>query len=476
RAEEALKESEERFRVAQEFSPDGFTILRPVRDDQGLIVDFIWIYENETIARLNGTDSKAVVGKRLLDMFPGHRGSQFFEAYQQVADTGKSRIMESSYQGESISTLTWFRTVIFSMGVDIAILAQNITERKIAEEAIKISEDKFRKVFSTSPDSININRLDDGMYVAINNGFTQSTGYTEEDVEGKTSKELNIWDNSDDRKKLIEGLKTDGIVKNLEARFRKKNGDVNFGLMSASVIDLNGIPHIISITRDISERKKAEEIIRESERKFRETVENLQEGYYKCTIDGILIEHNPAFCEILGFESDNDLSGVKLPDFWQNPEDREVYLKEMEKEGYIKNYTVNAKKTNGEKMYILVNSHLLKDTEDKYIGIEGTIVDLTERKQAEEALKASEVKYKNLIETMPEGFYRSTPEGYFVDVNPAIVKMLGFENKEELMKINIPDELYFSRDERIDGVNYNIDFVPDTEIYRLKKKDGSEIW
>jgi PAS domain S-box-containing protein len=353
---------------------------------------------------------------------------------------------------------------------------QDITERKMAEVAIKISEEKFRKVFSTSPDSININRLDDGMYIAINSGFTQSTGYTDEDVKGKTSIDINIWDNPDDRKKLIEGLKSDGLVKNLEARFRKKNGEVNYGLMSASVIDLNGMPHIISITRDITDRKKAEEVIRDSERKFRETVENLQEGYYKCTVDGILLEHNPAFCEILGFNSDKDLSGVRLPDFWQNPADREVYLKDMAKAGYIKNYTINAKKTNDEKMYILVNSHFLKDDNEKYTGIEGTIVDLTERKQAEEALKESEIKYRNLIETMPEGFYRSKPEGFFIDVNPAIVKMLGYDNKEELMKVNIPEELYFSRDERIDGVNYNIDFVPDTDVYRLKKKDGSEIW
>jgi PAS domain S-box-containing protein len=353
---------------------------------------------------------------------------------------------------------------------------QDITERKMAEEAIKISEEKFRKVFSTSPDSININRLDDGMYVAINNGFTQSTGYTEEDVEGKTSKELNIWDNPDDRKKLIEGLKSDGIVKNLEARFRKKNGDVNYGLMSASIIDLNGVPHIISITRDITDRKEAEEVIQESERKFRETVENLQEGYYKCTIDGILLEHNPAFCEILGFDSDKNLIGVKLPDFWQNPDDRDVYLKEMTKVGYIKNYTVNAKNNSEEKMHILVNSHFLKDDNGNFNGIEGTIVDLTEQKRAEDALRESEAKYRNLIETMPEGFYRSKPEGYFIDVNPAIVKMLGYESTEELLKVNIPEELYFTKDERIDGVNYNIDFVPDTDIYRLKKKDGSEIW
>ncbi len=132
--EAALKESEERFRVAQELSPDGFTILRPVRDEKGRIVDFTWVYENAAVARMNGTDPKEVIGRRLLELFPGHRGSPFFNAYRQVAETGRQIIMEARYQGETIVKPTWFRIVVVSMGGDIAVLAQDITGRKTAEE------------------------------------------------------------------------------------------------------------------------------------------------------------------------------------------------------------------------------------------------------------------------------------------------------------------------------------------------------
>ncbi|MEI7638008.1 MAG: histidine kinase dimerization/phosphoacceptor domain -containing protein [Syntrophus sp. (in: bacteria)] len=139
RAEKALQESEERFRVAQELSPDGFTILRPVRDSRGRVIDFTWVYENSAIARLNGTDPNSIVGMRLLDLFPGHRGTAILDTYQEVAESGESRIMEVQYQGESIPTPTWFRIVVVSMGSDIAILAQNITERRQAEEQVKSS-------------------------------------------------------------------------------------------------------------------------------------------------------------------------------------------------------------------------------------------------------------------------------------------------------------------------------------------------
>jgi PAS domain S-box-containing protein len=135
--EEALSQSEERFRIAQELSPDGFTILRPVCDPQGRLIDFTWVYENLAIARMNGTDPQTIVGQRLLERFPGHAHSPFFEAFRQVAETGESRILEASYQGESIPDLTWFRTAVVPIGKDIAILTQDISERKRAEGALQ---------------------------------------------------------------------------------------------------------------------------------------------------------------------------------------------------------------------------------------------------------------------------------------------------------------------------------------------------
>jgi len=136
RTEKAMNESEKRFRVAQEISPDGFTILRPVRDTSGQIIDFAWVYENQTIARINGTDSMDVVGKRLLDLFPSHRGTIVFETYLEVANTGKTQILDEVYAGEVVSVPTWLRIVIVSMGEDIAILAQDITLRKQSEQKL----------------------------------------------------------------------------------------------------------------------------------------------------------------------------------------------------------------------------------------------------------------------------------------------------------------------------------------------------
>ncbi|HAW51739.1 MAG TPA: hypothetical protein DCX54_05330, partial [Flavobacteriales bacterium] len=120
------------------------------------------------------------------------------------------------------------------------------------------SEERFRLAFHTSPDSISINRLKDGLYVDINEGFSNITGYSREEIIGKTSLEVNIWGNQKDRDKLVNELIENGYVNNLEALFRMKDGRIITGLMSARIITLNNTLNIIAVTREIETIKKAE--------------------------------------------------------------------------------------------------------------------------------------------------------------------------------------------------------------------------
>jgi PAS domain S-box-containing protein len=139
-----------------------------------------------------------------------------------------------------------------------------VTDRRRAEETLRDSEERFRVAFRTSPDAININRLSDGLYVDINEGFTALTGYTRADVIGKTSLEIDIWVDPADRARLVADLREKGRVSNLEAPFRFKDGRVRVGLMSARVLMLDGAPHVLSVTRDITERVHLEELMRQS--------------------------------------------------------------------------------------------------------------------------------------------------------------------------------------------------------------------
>jgi PAS domain S-box-containing protein len=134
------------------------------------------------------------------------------------------------------------------------------------ERNLRLSEEKFSTAFRVSPDSININQLSDGLYVDLNDGFSAMSGYTAAEAIGRTSNDLNIWVNPGDRARLVAELMDRGVVNELEAPFRCKDGSIRTGIMSAKLIDIVGETCILSITHDVTERKQAEESLRKLEK------------------------------------------------------------------------------------------------------------------------------------------------------------------------------------------------------------------
>jgi diguanylate cyclase (GGDEF)-like protein/PAS domain S-box-containing protein len=149
------------------------------------------------------------------------------------------------------------------------VFAQDISEAKAAEErlaiaanALRASEERYRSAFQTSLDAIAMNRLSDGMYIDCNQAFLDITGFIREEVLGQTPQELKIWANSRDQQIIKAMLVQDLSCRRIEVQFRKKNGEIFWGEMSASVMEIEGAPCVLSITRDLSAAKTAEKTIR----------------------------------------------------------------------------------------------------------------------------------------------------------------------------------------------------------------------
>jgi len=265
---------------------------------------------------------------------------------------------------------------------------RDITDRKRAEEALTKSEERFRKAFYTTPDSVNINRLEDGMYISINPGFTKSTGYTEDDIIGKTSIECDIWVNIEDRQRLVAGLKKDGEVSNLEAAFRMKSGEIRYGLMSVSLIDLNGVPHLLNITRDITDRKRGEEALRTSEERFRALSENAPDIIYTMNLEGAITYANPSWRRLLGHEEE-DVQGRYFTEFARE-EDKGTYrklFKSIRDDGKTINNHIGIMLTKeGAERVFNMNFAFNRNSEDRIIGVVGTLKDITEFRDMEKKL------------------------------------------------------------------------------------------
>jgi diguanylate cyclase (GGDEF)-like protein/PAS domain S-box-containing protein len=223
-----------------------------------------------------------------------------------VMDSGVPKLSFDEPQTTPDGRTIWLRTskvpLRNSANETVGILGvyEDISEYKRVQSALAVSEERFRRAFYLTPDSLNINRLSDGHYVSVNRGFTQITGYTEDDVAGRSSVDINIWNDPKDRERLVEGLRKHGMVTNFEAVFRTKDGHTLYGLMSAAVIDLDGVPHILNVTRDISERKAAEDKLSLAASVF----SNSREGIMITAVDGTIIEVNDAFTAITGYTRD----------------------------------------------------------------------------------------------------------------------------------------------------------------------------
>jgi PAS domain S-box-containing protein len=184
------------------------------------------------------------------------------------------------YQDDKIQGIYAVQAFQYAPGKMVAMF-ENITSSIAAEEALRSSQEIFAKAFLTSPDAININRLSDGLYININQGFSNMTGYTREETIGKSSLELNIWANEADRATLVKGLQKNGEVNNLEAGFRFKDGTVKTGLMSARIIEIDHEQCILSITRDISERKLTEIELKKAHTQLEEAYSATLEGWVR---------------------------------------------------------------------------------------------------------------------------------------------------------------------------------------------------
>ncbi|MDA3845815.1 MAG: PAS domain S-box protein [Vallitaleaceae bacterium] len=278
--------------------------------------------------------------------------------------------------------------------------AMNITKRKLAEQEIKQtheelakkmitlkeSEAKYSAAFKASPDSININAMD-GEYIDINDGFTAMSGYTREDVIGKSSSELDIWHIPEDRTKLVKGLQENGWVENLESTFRTKNGRLITGLMSARIINIDNISHILSITRDITERKHAESAILEERERLAVTLRSIGDGVITTDIYGKVVIMNKVAEELTGWQQ-LEAKGQPISSIFKiiNEATRDPHVNPVEKVislakiVELENHTVLISKDGTERI-IADSGAPIKDRDGNIIGVVLVFRDMTEKQK-----------------------------------------------------------------------------------------------
>ena len=318
-------------------------------------------------------------------------------------------------------------------------ISYDITEQKNAALALKETETRFRLAFMTSPDAINLNRLDDGMYIDINEGFTQIMGYTRDEVIGQRSVFLDIWKNPEDRKRLVKGLEEKGVVENLEAEFVGKGGQIRYGLMSARMLTLNNEAVILSITRDITERKKVEQALQCSEKKWRNVLKNTPQIGISLNSRAEITFANEYFLALTGWK-EKEVMGQNWFDLFIPEHIREGVRKIFntvigQRDGGtlgLSNYENQIMGKSGDVFNVAWSNVLTKDADGQVVDVTCLGVDLTERRRSEDKLKKSEIKYRTIMEATKDPVYVSSEDYKIQYMNQAMIDRIGRDATGEL--------------------------------------------
>jgi PAS domain S-box-containing protein len=385
-AEAALRESEKLFSRAFRSSPVAITITNR---NNGKFIEV-----NNAWSNINGFTAKEAIG-----LTPAELNIIDAETRQKIIDEIKTKNTLNNIELSLKSKTGNYHTVLFSSeNIEIAgepcVLSTgiDITDRKLAEEKLNESEERFRLAFDTSPDSIAISRVSDGVLVSVNKGFIKTSGYTEEEIIGKSSSEINSWKNPGDRDKFINEFRTKGEVRDFEAQLLTRRGEI-YGQLSASIFELKGVPHVLGIMRDITERKQAEEAMKQNNSRLELAMQSANMAWWEMdiTTGNVIFDHRKS--EMLSFPAEKF---KHYKDFMAlvHPEDngKAMNAMRMHIDGLADKYEVEYRilTQSGEYKWFYDIGIVKKDNNGKPLIATGLVIDITKRKLAEEVLRDRE--------------------------------------------------------------------------------------
>jgi PAS domain S-box-containing protein len=308
--------------------------------------------------------------------------------------------------------------------------ATDITGRKEAEATLRESEEQLSKMFNASPVAISLTTIREGRYLNANDEFLKMLGLSREEVIGHTVFEFDTWVTPEKRDVIIAQLKQHGAVRNVELEFRRRSGQICQILWSVEEMVIGGESCLLGLALNITERKRDEEALRESQEQFQDLFENAPVGFHEIDAEGRVVRINKTELQMLGYSA-GELLGQFVWTYSAEEEiSRQAALAKLAGAPSPLTFERRFRRKDGSIFPVLVNDRILRREDGTLIGIRTAIQDITARKQAEEALRESQEQFQDLFENAPVGFHEINTEGRLARINKTELGMLGYSAEE----------------------------------------------
>ncbi len=476
-ADDKLWESEERFHSLVETTPDLVWQI-----DKGNK----YTYASPRIADILGYEPQEVIGKTPFDLMPPEEARRVATELQLIMDShkhfdkveninlhkdGRLVVLESS-GGPIFYVDGQFRGY---QGID-----HDITGRKKAEKRIYTSEAQYRRLFEAAQDGILILDADKGKIIDVNPFIINRLGYTKDELLGKKLWEIGPFKNIEAAKAAFKELIGKDYVRYEHLPLEKKDGQlVQVEFISNSYF-VDQVKVIQCNIRDITERKQMEESLKESEERYRTTLDIMDESYYELDLAGNFTFVNDSVCRLLGY-SEEELIGMNYRVFTAKEDINTMYnaFNKVYRTGepQQRNIYHGVVSKDGELGFRETSAFPIRNKKGEIIGFRGISIDITERKQMEEALRESEEHYRSLVELSPDAIIVAS-QGKYVFANSAGMNLLGVLSPDQILGKPVMDFIHPDYHEIVAerlGKAIERGITPPTLEERFRRIDGTEI-
>jgi PAS domain S-box-containing protein len=424
--QEALKESKEKYQELISTSFDGIISL-----DAHMKIT-IW---NQGAERIFGYTEKEMLGESIFKIVPEDYREPMMKQWKIPEESGLNPSMNRTFETFGLRKDQTVIPIDLSVttrrvGGDIIATAiiRDISERKRMEKALRESEEKFSKAFHASPVMVAITTIKDGKYIDVNDSYALNTGYSRDELIGKTTAAMHIWANADDRTKVFNILKEQERVHNAEFDFRMKSGEIRTWIFSLEPITIGEEPCLIGVSLDITERKRMEESLANEAIRRRILIEQSRDGIVILDQNGAVYEANRRFAEMLGY-SREEISKLNVWDWeYLYPPERVLeMIRTVDEAG--DHFETQHRRKDGSVYDVEISTNGATFAGQKLIFC--VCRDITERKQMEKALRESEEKFSAAFRSSPDMMcIVNLRDGKYTDVNDSFVHVLGYSREE----------------------------------------------
>ncbi len=312
---------------------------------------------------------------------------------------------------------------------------KDVTERMQYLAKIKDQEENYRTIFDSVNEAIFIHDKDSIKIIDVNRAACQIYQLSREELLKMDVGALSAGYEPYTSKEAAEKLRiavTEG-PHTFEWLARKKDGTLFWVEVSLKLSRIMGNERIIAVVRDISDRKKAEEALRESEERYRSIYENATMGIYRTTPEGELLLANPAFLKMFGYQTIEELMEMsKREDISERGYDREDFIRQFDDKSEVRGYESTWRKKNGQVVYLRENAKAIRDKNGKILYFEGLIEDITEQKKLQAEIAKVRMLLSNIVNSMPSVLIGVDPKGIITQWNRQAEFKSGIKSQKAL--------------------------------------------